>query len=105
MSNQERLVRFKLLGQEYTFYTGASEEEMDEVLVLVRKMIEENVSGTPGTLPASKVAVMACLNLASKFMKLKRDFEEYKVETDGRINSINNQLEGLLSLAGKPSNR
>jgi hypothetical protein len=103
MSNQERLVRFKLLGQEYAFYTGASEEEMDEVLVLVRKMIEENVSGMPGTLPASKVAVMACLNLASKFMKLKRDFEEYKIETDGRINAINNQLEGLLSLAGKPS--
>ncbi len=104
MSDQERLVRFKLLGQEYTFYTGASEEEMDEVLVLVRKMIEENVSGMPGTLPASRVAVMACLNLASKFMKLKRDFEEYKVATDGRINSINKQLEDLLSLAGKPSN-
>jgi cell division protein ZapA (FtsZ GTPase activity inhibitor) len=95
MSDQERLVRFRLLGQDYTFYTGASEEEMDEVLALVRKMIEDNVSGMPGTLPASKVAVMACLNMASKFMQLKRDFEAYKEETEGRINSINNQLDDL----------
>jgi cell division protein ZapA (FtsZ GTPase activity inhibitor) len=103
MSDQERLVRFKLLGQDYTFYTGASEEEMNEVLDLVRKMIEENVSGMPGTLPASRVAVMACLNLASKFMKLKRDFEEYKVETEGRINSINSQLEDLFFFEKKQS--
>lgn len=101
MSEKERLVRFKLLGQEFAFYTGASEEEMDEILVLVRKMLEENVSGPPGTLPASKVAVMACLNLGSKFMKLKRDFEEYKIETDGRINTLNTQLEELFSLERK----
>ena len=97
MSEKERLVRFKLLGQEYTFYTGASEEEMGEILVLVRTLIEENVSGLPGTLPASRVAIMACLNLASKFMKLKRDFEAYKIETDGRINTLNNQLKDLFS--------
>ena len=97
MSEKERLVRFKLLGQEYTFYTGASEEEMGEILVLVRTLIEENVSGLPGTLPASRVAIMACLNLASKFMKLKRNFEAYKIETDGRINTLNNQLKDLFS--------
>jgi cell division protein ZapA (FtsZ GTPase activity inhibitor) len=95
MSDQERLVRFRLLEQDYTFYTGASEEEMDEVLDLVRKMVEDNATGSPGTLPASKVAIMACLNMASKFMKLKRDFEAYKEETEGRINNINNRLENL----------
>jgi len=31
MTESERLVRFKLLGQEYAFYTGASEDELDAV--------------------------------------------------------------------------
>jgi cell division protein ZapA (FtsZ GTPase activity inhibitor) len=96
MSDLERLVRFRLFGQDYTFYTGASEEEMVEILDLVRKMIEDNTSGMPGTLPASKVAVMACLNLASRFMKLKQDFETYKMETEEKICSINKQLEDAL---------
>jgi cell division protein ZapA (FtsZ GTPase activity inhibitor) len=96
MSDLERLVRFKLFGQDYSFYTAASEEEMRKILDLVEKMIEENTSGLPGAFPGSKVAVMACLNLASRFMKLKQDFEEYKTDTEERIERINNQLEGIL---------
>ena len=96
MSDLERLVRFKLFGQDYTFYTGASEEEMEKILDLVRKMIEDNTSSVPGTFPAGKVAVMACLNLASRFVKLNQDFEEYKMKTEGRISSINKKLENLL---------
>ena len=64
MSDQERLVRFTLLGQDFTFYTGSSEEEMKEILELVKKMVEDNTTGVSGTLPASRVAVMACLNMA-----------------------------------------
>ena len=103
MSDQERLVRFTLLGQDFTFYTGSSEEEMKEILELVKKMVEDNTTGVSGTLPASRVAVMACLNMASKFIRLKRSFEDYKIETEGRINSINMQLEALfLLLKDKP---
>jgi cell division protein ZapA (FtsZ GTPase activity inhibitor) len=96
MSDLERLVRFRLFGQDYTFYTGASEEEMEDILDLVRKMIEDNATGMPGTLPASKVAVMACLNLASRFMKLNQDYEKYKTETEEKISSINKHLEDIL---------
>jgi cell division protein ZapA len=96
MSDQERLVRFTLLGQDYSFYTGASEEEMEKILDLVKNMVEDNGSGMPGTLPTGKIAVMACLNLASKFMKLNQDFEKYKVETDEKIMSINQRLESAL---------
>ena len=42
MAEQERLVRLTLLGQDYTFYTGASEEEMEKILDLVKKMFEDN---------------------------------------------------------------
>ncbi len=96
MSDQERLVRFSLLGQDYTFYTGASEEEMEKILDLVKQMIEENGSGMSGTLPTGKVAVMACLNLASKFIKLSQDYEKCTKETNEKIGGINKKLKSAL---------
>lgn len=98
MSEQERLVRFSLLGQDYTFYTGASEEEMEKILDMVKKMIEDNGSGLSGTLPTSKIAIMACLNMASRFMKLNQDFERYRMEMDEKLISINRRLESALQL-------
>ena len=96
MSDKERLVRFTLLGQEFSFYTGASEEEMAKILDLVRDMVEDKGSGMSGTLPTGKIAVMACLNLASKFMKINHDFEKYKEDTDKKILKINEKLESVL---------
>ena len=93
MSELERLVRFSLLGQEYSFYTGASEEELEKILGLVKKMIEENGSAMPGTLPTGRIAIMACLNIASRFMKLGQDFEKYKAETNERLAILNRKLE------------
>ena len=64
MAEKERLVNFTLLGQNYSFYTGASEEEMSKILNLVRQLIEESGGvGQRGTIPVGKTAVMACLNM------------------------------------------
>ena len=61
----ERLVRFELLGQQFAFYTGAPEEEVNEILELVKGLVQENSSaGAGGSIPVSKVAVLASLNLS-----------------------------------------
>ncbi len=96
MSDLERLVRFTLLGREYKFYTGTSKKEMDEILRLVRELIEENSLGDHGTIPVSKIAVMACLNMASKYVKLKQDFDKYKNDSEDRINTINKKIDTCL---------
>lgn len=94
MSETERLVNFTLLGQEYRFYTAASEEEMDHILGLVKKLVDDSGGGTAGAggVPNNKIAVMACLNLASQYVRLKKEFEEYKKESNKRILHINNQI-------------
>jgi hypothetical protein len=96
MSDKERLVRFALLGQEYTFYTGASEEEMEEILSFVKKLIEEGSTGSGGTIPASKVAILACLNIASRYIKLREDFERYKGENENRACNLIDQIDASL---------
>lgn len=96
MSQEERLIRFTLLGQDYAFYTGASEEEMEKILDLVKRLIEEGSSGSKGTIPAGKVAVMACLNIASRYIKLKKDFENYRVENEIRASILIEQIDVCL---------
>ena len=92
MSELERLVRFKLLGQEYAFYTGASEAELDAVFSMVRTLIEENISGPQGSLPVSKVAILACLNIASRHVKLQQEYENYQSETEERLKRLNEMI-------------
>ncbi len=97
MSEAERLVTFHLLGQEFTFYTGASEEEMQAILALVKKQIENNGGRAGGTIPAGKVVVMACLNLASHYLRLKQDYDGYRRNTEDTLATLNEKLEMFLA--------
>lgn len=78
MTEGERLVRFKLLDQDFAFYTAASEEEMEAILNLVREQLKGGGDLPRGTVPASKIAMMACLKMASKYLQLEREFAEYR---------------------------
>ena len=93
----ERLVRFQLLGQEYSFYTGAPENEVAEILGLVKELAEENISGASGTIPASKVAVLVSLNIASRYFELKSKFDKYRADTEQRMASLTRQIDSGLS--------
>ncbi len=101
MSDVERLVRFTLLGQEYKYYTGTSEEEMDEILRLVKELVEINSHGDHRTLPVSKIAIMACLNMASKYVKLKQEYSDYKTNSEERLNTLNEKIDACL-ISGQP---
>ncbi|BCL59873.1 hypothetical protein DGMP_05660 [Desulfomarina profundi] len=92
MSEKERLVRFELMGQEYAFYTGASEEEMESILSLVRSLVKPGPAGGSGTLPVSKIAILACLNIASRYVKLKQEFKDYREDSEQRIARLNKKI-------------
>lgn len=96
MTEPERLVKFEILGQEYQFYTASSEKEMQSILSLVRQLVETDPTRTTGTLPIGKIAVMACLNLASRYVKLEREFENYRRDADERIVRINEEIRSNL---------
>ena len=73
----ERLVKFEVLGNEYPLYTAAPEEEVQEILALVKSQLEA-CSPSKNALPSSKQAVLASLNMAGEYVKLKRDFDLYR---------------------------
>lgn len=97
MSEKERLVSFTLLGQEFSFYTGASDEEMERILALVRKLVEGSVGNAQsGTIPVGKASIMACLNIASRYIQLEQDFEDYKKEHESKAGSLVDKIDACL---------
>ena len=93
----ERLVRFELLGHEFAFYTAAPEEEVDEIVKLVTDLVHENSpSQASGSIALGKVAVLASLNIASRYVELKRDFKLYRKETEDRLASLGGHIEETL---------
>ena len=92
----ERLVKFELLGQEYPLYTDASEEEIEEILNLVKMQIENQSKSFKGVLPANKVAVLTSLNMAGKYVSLKRDFEQHKKEMTERVERLTSVIKSSL---------
>lgn len=96
MAESERMVKFELLGQEYKFYTAASEEEMQSILSLVRRLIEESSTQTTGTLPVGRLAILACLNIASKYVKLKQEYAEYQRDSELRIVRLSEDIRARL---------
>ena len=100
----ERLVQFELLGQEFAFYSGAPEEEVDEILTMVKNLVMENCNpNTAGSIAVGKVAVLASLNIASKYVELKHEFENYRLKTDARIVTLAQRIDRELSAEKKSS--
>jgi cell division protein ZapA (FtsZ GTPase activity inhibitor) len=96
MSETERLVKFELLGQEHKFYTAASEEELRAILSLVRQLVENDSTQASGTLRVGKVAILACLNIASRYVKLANEFEGFKRDSEERIVKLNEEIRSKL---------
>lgn len=93
----ERLVKFEVLGQVYPLYTDASEEDIEEILHLVKMQIEKNAKSTRSALPANKAAVLTSLNMAGKYVRLKRDFEQYKQEMSELVDRLTAVIENSLN--------
>lgn len=93
----ERLVKLEVLGQEYPVYTDAPEEDIEEILQLVKMQIESNSKSTKSALPANKVAVLTSLNMAGKYVRMKRDFEQYKQKMSEMVERLTSVIENSLT--------
>lgn len=89
----ERLVQFTFLGSKYKVYTGISDEEMGDILAFLQQVEEDLLQGDENRLPAGKAAVVACLDIASKYVRLQKEYDRYRFEMDKRINRLNSRID------------
>jgi len=87
-----RPVKFEVFGQEYSLYTEAPEEDVQEILEMVRVHLKETCRAT-NVLPSSKSAILAGLNMAGKYVQLKRDFDNFRKKVDALSIQIRKKIE------------
>ena len=88
MDAEERQVRIELLGQEYRFFTAATDEELETILSLVRGLVETDSTAHCGTLVSVRVVTLACLNIASQYVRLKTEFDHFRLENSRCLQEI-----------------
>lgn len=91
----DRLVKLEVLGQVYPFNTNAPQEEVEEILQLVKSQLEE-INHPSSCLPSHKLAILTSLNMAGMYVKLKRDYETYRRDINGEIVRLTKKIEKLL---------
>ncbi len=92
----QRLVKFEVLGQEYSLYTDATEDDVQEILELVKNQLEAYAK-TASTLPANKLAILTSLNMAGKYVKLKKEFDEYKKRVGQTADLMKTRIDSTLT--------
>lgn len=98
----ERMVKLEVLGQEYPLYTDAPEEDVEEILHLVKSQIEDHSKASKSILPSNKIAVLASLNMAGKYVQLKRDFEKYRRSADELVERLTGIIAESLANRDEP---
>jgi len=84
----ERRVRFNLYGQEFSFYTDASEEEVEQVINMVRAELDEESQGALTSLPSNKMLVLGCLQIAAKYVQLEKEYDRFRNKQDESIDKL-----------------
>ena len=93
--NPERLIKFEVFGHEYSLYTAAPQDEVEEILQLVRSQFEKLLP-TSSRIVSDKIAVLTCLNMASEMVKMRKEVERFKQQTNENIESLVKRIESCL---------
>jgi hypothetical protein len=85
---QDRLVRFHLFGQEFTFYSDAPKEEVDSVIALLRQELESDTSLSQTSVPSSKRLVLGCLRMTAKYVQLNQEYKAFRQTHEQMISQM-----------------
>jgi len=84
----ERLVQFELFGQEFSFYTDATEEDVELIIKMVRSELGEEEGRKRSPLPSNKMLVFGCLKIAARFIQLEKEFSTFRTNQDTSIDKL-----------------
>ena len=89
-------MKFELLGQEFPLYSDATEEDVEEILALVQSQLEVNNNQSSNMLPPNKLAILSSLNMASMYVKLRKEYVQYKDQVEEYSARLMQKIEDTL---------
>ncbi len=90
-----RTVKFKVLGDVYSIETELNDDEVGEVMETVRLRVEE-ISGPGAAFLSRDCAVLATLNMATEYIRMKREFTVYRRKMNSYLRGLSKRIEESL---------
>ena len=92
----DRLIRFQLFGQEFTFFSDAPEGEVEAIIALLRQELDADEKLNKSAVPSSKMLVLGCLRMAAKLVQLQGECQEYRQSQQHLIKHLISKVTGGL---------
>ncbi len=93
-AKNERLVRFTLFGQEFSFYSDAPDDEVQGAISMLREELEGTELAARSTIPSSTMLVLGCLRLAARYVRLDSEFSEFRQQHELSITRLIEKVSG-----------
>ena len=84
----ERRVDIRLFNQEFSFYTDAPPEEVEQIISLVRGELNGGGQGFGVSMPSSKMLVLVCLKIAARYVQLEKEYEQFRAQQGESIDKL-----------------
>ena len=85
---EERLIRFQLFGQEFSFYSAAPENEVEQVISLLQQEFAGESAAERGSVVSTKRIVFGCLQIAATLVQERGKSQSEKLELEHIISAL-----------------
>ena len=86
MESNKKLVNVRIFGQEYPIRASSNEDYIKEVAAYVDKKMHEVQRSVPSSMNASKIAILAAMNISDELLVLVEENTHLKVRLSPKLN-------------------
>ena len=95
MESNKKLVNVRIFGQEYPIRASSNEEYSKEVAAYVDKKMHEVQRSVPSYMNASKIAILAAMNISDELFGARRGEYSFKGEVESKVKSLIERIEEI----------
>ena len=95
MESNKKLVNVRIFGQEYPIRASSNEENIKEVASYVDKKMHEVQRSVPSSMNASKIAILAAMNISDELFGARRGEYSFKGEVESKVKSLIERIEEI----------
>ena len=95
MESNKKLVNVRIFGQEYPIRASSNEEYIREVASYVDKKMHEVQKSVPSSMNASKIAILAAMNISDVLFSARRGDDSFKGEVESKVKSLIERIEEI----------
>ena len=95
MESNKKLVNVRIFGQEYPIRASSNEDYIKEVAAYVDKKMHEVQRSVPSSMNASKIAILAAMNISDELFGARRGEYSFKVEVESKVKSLIERIEEI----------